>query len=108
MAIQKTVTLANDVVLTDAYHRIESIHYSNSESATKIRLEIFKDASASAAAKPAVDAVDIAVIDASFETYFGITVLDEVNKNVVKQAYEYIKTLTDVNGWDYTTGTSDV
>ena len=43
----------------------------------------------------------------SFDFEFTMDVTDS-GANPIKQAYEYLKTQDDINGVDYTTGTTDV
>lgn len=119
MAIQKSFTHESGVVLASAYHRVLSAHVmhvtdieGNPEDVVNVEVGIYKDAEARDNEKSVVSNFHFGVRDvypnSDFTTFFAVSVLNAENVNILKQCYEYMKTQSDLNGIDYTTGVTDV
>jgi len=101
MALIKQIELDNGIILSDAYIKISNIEYNNKandNNNVKIYVNIFKNQQARIDMKPEVTKFIYNVNDPKFTTYFSLSVLNEINKNIVSQSYNYLKTLTTFSG----------
>lgn len=101
MALIKQIELDNGIILTDAYIKISSIDFYNKvndNSYVKIYVNIFKDQQARIDGKPEVTKFTYKISDPKFTEYFSLSVLNELNKNIVSQSYTYLKTLNTFSG----------
>ena len=80
MALQKTVTTPHGFEATEAYHRVEGVFLSKTE--TNFRVRVYKDASS-----------ETAFADDGFSCAYDIA-----GENPIKQAYEHLKTLPEFAG----------
>lgn len=96
MALTKSVTLNNGVELPNAYIKIFRMEYNNhatTPSCTIIYVNIYKDKDARDQFKPEVISYQYCVRNELFEQYFDLNVLSQDGKNMISQAYEYLKTM---------------
>ena len=99
MAIQKSYTSAHGVTVSSAYHRVKDIECKKENDGIfycETEVHIYNSASDK-------DKLRLGVARFVFHLDVGNSAL-----NPVKQAYVYLKTQSDINGVDYTTGTTDV
>lgn len=119
MAIQKAYTHPNGTTYASAYHKVQVVELlkrvlesGETEDMAMCRVAIFKDSEARTAGKVAVHEFAFPVRNvyptSEFDTHMGIDILNQSNVNVMKQAYVYMKTKSDLDGIDYTTGVTDV
>ena len=101
MALIKQIELDNGIILTEAYIKVSSVIFynkANDNSYVKIDVNIFKDQQARIDAKPEVTKFIYKISDPKFTEYFSISVLNVINKNIISQAYIYLKTLNTFSG----------
>jgi hypothetical protein len=101
MALQKQITLDNGVTLTEAYIKIASFEFSNKASdVSYVRLEVnvFKDKTARDSGRPEVTKFVHKIGDPLFTEYFSLSILNQVDKNMISQAYSYLKTMSVYSG----------
>ena len=99
MAIQKSYTSAHGVTVSSAYHRVKDIECKK-ENDGIFYCETHVNIHNSASDK---DKLRLGVARFVFHLDVGGSSL-----NPVKQAYDYLKTQNNIQGIDYTTGTTDV
>ena len=94
MALIKNLTLDSGIELTEAYIKIISVTYISGYH-TVIHLAIFKDKNARINNKAEIIKIkhNCTSIE-EFNQFFSIEVLNETDKNILSQAYEWLKTLT--------------
>ncbi len=101
MALQKQITLDNGIILTNAYIKISSFYFFNKvgdNSYVNIEISIFKDQQARIDGKPEVIRFNHKCADPKFTEYFSLAVLNDQDKNMISQAYEYMKTMSIYSG----------
>lgn len=119
MAIQKAFTHPNGTTYASAYHKLQVIELvkrveegGDIQKIAMCRLAIFKDSEARDSGKVAVHEFSFSIRNvyptSDFDTFMDISVLNQTDVNVMKQGYEYMKTQSDLDGIDYTTGVTDV
>jgi len=94
MALQKSMTLDNGVVMNSAFMKISKIIFSLSDiNRVDITLDIYYDSTSYSNGKPEVTSIIHSCSGEDFDTYFGTTVLNQVNKNYLDQGYLWLLTL---------------
>ena len=95
MALQGQIIFDNGIVLSSGYLVVTqvSLRYISGDNRADIDVLIFKDAAAFSAGTPEVIEYKHSVDDGNFNTYFSETVLKELNKTSLTQAYVWLKTL---------------
>jgi len=101
MALQKSLTLENGVILNEAYIKISTFLFynkTNESSYVEVRANVFKDQQARIDGKPEVISFVHKCTNPNFNEYFSLTVLNDENKNMISQAYAWMKTMTAYSG----------
>jgi len=92
MALQQSLNLSNGISLESAYIRIYNIELLlNDVNTIKISVTIHKDKSSYDAQKPEVLILSHTCSSSDYNTYFLESILNELNKNIISQSYEYLK-----------------
>ena len=97
MALTKQITLNSGITIENAYIKVFSITYFNNasyDSYVKFNVNIFFNQDARNQGKPEVIAFPYQVSGEDFDVYFDFNVLKQAEKNIVSQAYEYLKSLS--------------
>ena len=96
MALQGEIILDNGIVLSSGYLLVIHVdmNYIVNDNNANIRVLIYKDSSAYSSGKPEVIELEHTVNSSDFDTYFSETVLKQVNKTNLTQAYVWLKTLS--------------
>lgn len=107
MALTKSYTTPQNIVLPNAYAVIKHVLLDKMEKNAEVRVAIYKD-------EDARNSNEFSPIQTKFirlngrlddndaityDTYFALELLNQTNTDVYKQAYEYIKSV-DFNGWE--------
>ena len=99
MGFKIGITTATDTEYTDAYFKIQEVHYNLGAKRCDFRLDVYKDKDARDASKAKLKGVPTTtrfnVTGDDFDTYFADTVLDDADKNLMKQCYAYAKAQED-------------
>lgn len=101
MGLQKRIELDNGIVLENAYAKIATLYLYNKsgeESYVTVEVNIFKDVQSRIDGKPEVTKFVHKCSNSNFITYFSIPVLNAANKNIISQAYEWMKTMSLYSG----------
>ncbi len=101
MALQKQIELDNGVILENAYIKIATFYFYNpstDNSYVDLEVNIFKDQQARQDGKPEVSKFTHKCTDPNFTNYFSLPVLNGENKNMISQAYEWMKSMTLYSG----------
>lgn len=101
MALIKQIELDNGIILEEAYIKVSTIKYynkANDNSYVKLDVNIFKNQQARIDGKPEVTKFIYKISDPKFTEYFSISILNALNKNIMSQAYIYLKTLNTFSG----------
>jgi len=96
MALTKQITLNSGVTLPEAYIKISEISFFNSinlNSYILIRVCIFNSKADRDVKRPEVIQLSYKVTGDDFTQYFDLNVLKQLDKNIVSQGYEYLKTM---------------
>jgi hypothetical protein len=94
MAIQMSLTLENGVVLSDAYLVVCNINFEYKDVASvNVVLNVYKDKDTYDAGKPEITQLKHKCSGGSFTTYFSQEYLNNLNKNHVSSAYEWLLSL---------------
>jgi len=94
MAIQTTLTLENGIVLENAYLVICNMNFEYKDvSSVNIILNVYKDQNAYNDNKPEVTQLIHKCSGGAFVTYFSQAYLNNLNKNHVSSAYEWLLSL---------------
>jgi len=121
VAIQKSITDENGVTHT-SYTRIRKVALDTQYDGTnvaEIHIEIYASAATRSKSDASVRKLPIKqglyqIEGTTYNTYFADSVLDDVDKSPLKQAYTWLKTYNDTDtasgmfNINWTTGTSDV
>ena len=93
MALIKNIILDSGIELPEAYIKIISVTYIAGYHVV-VHLAIFKDKDARLTDKAEIlKNKHNCITIAEFEQFFSIDVLNQENKNILSQAYEWLKTL---------------
>lgn len=101
MALIKNITLENGISLSTAYIKIAEVLYFNHAhevSFAEVVVNIYKDQQAREDGRPEVIQFKHRCSNSEFNTYFQLSVLSEVGKNVINQGYTWLKTKTMYSG----------
>jgi len=94
MALQQSLNLSNGISLESAYIRIYNIELLlNDVKSIKISVTIHKDKSAYDLSKPEVLILSHTCSSTDYNIYFEESILNELNKNIISQSYEYLKNI---------------
>lgn len=95
MALQGSITFDNGITLSSGYLTVVGVcmDYGINDNSAVISVMIHKDAAAFNAGNPEVIEYEHNVDDGDFNTYFSETVLKQLNKTCLTQAYVWLKTL---------------
>ena len=102
MAIQGHIELYNGVDMTSAYIVVSEIRIRKSEGGTNhadIYTAVYFDESIKNTNKPEVTTFIHRASGTNYTTYFDDTVLDDAGKTPFSQAYEFLKSLSQYNGF---------
>jgi hypothetical protein len=113
MAIQKSITDNTGTAHAEAYVVITGMLINNYADTVRLDVSIYHDAAARSKADPSSTKLTLMSVhaipeEADIATYFTDSVLDDVGKSPIKQAYAWLKTRTNEWGINFTTGTTDV
>jgi len=101
MGLQKQIELENGVILSAAYIKVSTFYFYNKSgdsSYVTLEVNIFKDQQARIDGKPEVAKFIHKCSDPKFTEYFSLSVLNDENKNMISQAYEWMKTMSIYSG----------
>jgi hypothetical protein len=101
MGLQKQIELESGVVLPEAYAKVATFYFYNTagdNSYVNIEVNIFKDKEARDAGKPEVAKFVHKCSNPKFTEYFSLSVLNDVDKNMISQSYEWLKTMSIYSG----------
>jgi hypothetical protein len=106
MAILKNITLDSGLTVPSAYHKITKVNFSNfPDIKVSYLVVVFVNQQARIDLKSAVKEF---TINSSDKNFFDFDIMDNENSNIVTKCYDHLKSLTDVNGNDYTVGVVDL
>ena len=95
MGFKLGITTSTDTEYTDAYFKIQEVHYNLAGKRCDFRLLVYKDKAAKDAGKAMLKGVptitNFHVRGDDFDTYFADSVLDGDGKNLMKQCYAYAR-----------------
>lgn len=97
MALTKQITLNSGVTLTNAYIKISEMSYVNSinlNSHVLIKVCIFNSEADRNFKRPEVIQLNYKVTGNDFNQYFTLNVLKQLDKNIISQGYEFLKTIS--------------
>jgi hypothetical protein len=101
MALQQSLTLNNGIVLDSAYIRIFNIELNTTiVKSIKISIAIYKDKSSFDEYKPEVLTLYHSCSSSDYETYFSESILNQLNKNIISQSYQYLKDVIYITAID--------
>lgn len=87
------------ISVDDAYLRIRSVSVLNpANGGTEIAYDVFESQTARDNDKAPFASYKAVASGADGDTYFGEDVLDDAGKTVLKQAYAYLKSLSEFSG----------
>lgn len=93
MALQKDFTKGNSsLIIKNGYAKICCIEYLAKKSAT-ILIRIFAIKDDSDNNKEAVEEVTVSTSSEDFNNYFSVENLNQLDSNIIKQGYNFLKTL---------------
>lgn len=95
MALIKYILLDSGITLPEAYVKIVNVEYSNKVGEppfAQIKLNIYKDQQARVDERPEVITMEFRCSGNDFDNYLSLSVLDEVDKNLISQCYSWLKT----------------
>jgi len=101
MALIKQIELENGIILSEAYIKIETFKFYNKagdNSYAKIEVNIFKDQQARLDGKPEVAKFIYKCTDPNFSLFFSLSILNNVDNNMISQSYEWLKTMNTYSG----------
>ena len=95
MALQGSIVFDNGITLSSGYLTVVQVcmDYGVGDNTAKICVMVHKDAAAFNAGNPEVIEYEHDVSDGDFNTYFSETILKQLNKTSLTQAYVWLKTL---------------
>lgn len=92
MGLQQSLTLNNGIILEFSYIRIYNIELNISNVKTvKISVTVHKDKPAFDDYKPEVLTLSHACSSSEYEEYFSEIILNQLDKNIISQSYQYLK-----------------
>jgi hypothetical protein len=98
MAIQTKMTFPNGIELPEAYIKVSSVTLKSGSDMKDFRVginvDVYRDKEARESSLIPVVSEYITLLEGEFEEFFAYSVLDEQGKNVISQAYAYLKTLS--------------
>lgn len=100
MALVKSLLLDSGISLPEAYFKIQNVNVTLPADETKfaeIRVYIYKDAIARQELRSAILTLSYVVSGTDYFTYFDYSTLNELDVNIVSQAYLYLKGLAFYN-----------
>jgi len=94
MALQMSLTLENGVVLENAYLRICQMNFEYKDvSVVDVVLNVYKDQTSYNNGKPEITQLKHRCSGGNFLTYFSQAYLNNLNKNHISSAYEWLLSL---------------
>jgi hypothetical protein len=94
MALQQSLTLNNGIILEFSYIRIYNIELNISNVKTiKISVTVHKDEASFNDSKPEVLTLSHSCSSSDYEEYFSEIILNQLDKNIISQSYQYLKDL---------------
>jgi hypothetical protein len=106
MAIFKSVILDSGLTVPNAYHKITKVNFSNFPDIRVIyHVTVFVNQEARNLLKPAIKEFNISSVD---KTFFDFDIMNNENSNIIVKCYDHLKTMTDVDGNNYTEDVTDV
>jgi len=111
MAIQKSITDDFGSTHAQSYTKISRLVLNEAEIELFIKIytsAVARSKDVEADRKSPFSAAAVRITGDDLATYFADSVLDDVDKSPLKQAYAWLKTQTNVLGQNWTTGTTDV
>lgn len=101
MALQQSLTLNNGIILESAYIKIYSIELNINEiNSVKISVTIHKNKSSFDEYKPEVLTLSHSCSALDYESYFSESILNQLNKNIILQSYQYLKDVVYITAID--------
>jgi len=92
MALQQSLSLSNGILLPEAYLRIYNIKIDNVPiNNVELNVVVYKDKTSFDALKPEVIILTHVCSSNMFDSYFSETILNQLNKNIFNQAYQFLK-----------------
>lgn len=101
MALEKNITLESGVNLPNAYIKVSEVIYFNypfRPSYVEIIATIYKDQISRDSGFVEVTKFTHRCTSPNFDSYFSLDVLNEANKNIIGQAYEWMITMDIYSG----------
>ena len=92
MALQKSIELESGIILLEAYIQIIKVCVDSSNNHIEFCISVFKDYNARINNKPEVTSLRLECRGNDYLTYFSDSVLKEIDKSLLSQSYEYLKT----------------
>lgn len=98
MPLQKSLTLENGIILSEAYIKILSLKLDFINSSCQIEVGIYKDSTAYSGSKPEVVRISHFCNGNDFDTYFSISVLNGEDINPLEQGYDWLANISPYLG----------
>ena len=102
MALQGHIELYNGVDMTSAYVIVSEVRIRKIEGGTNqsdVFVAVYFNQNAKTTFKPEVTTFIHRATGTTYDTYFADSVLDDAGKTIFSQAYEYLKSITQYNGF---------
>ena len=96
MGLTKQIELDTGIILPNAYIKIISCTYIHRYH-TSIKVAIYKDINAFVDGKKEITSFSH-ICTTDFVEYFSLVTLNQKDKNIISQSYEWLKTLDFYNG----------
>ena len=81
-----------------AYFRVVTVNNGYKNLTCGVNVEVYKDSAARQSNKAPLANLDYSTVGDEYATYFATSVLDVANHNIIKQGYEYLKSLAEYSG----------
>lgn len=106
MAILKNITLDSGLTVANAYHKITKVNFSNfPDIKVSYLVVVFVSEKARTDLKSAIKEF---TINSSDKNFFDFEIMDNENSNIMTKCYDHLKSLTDVDGNNYTQDVVDL